>query len=82
MFNRLDAYELRNLCVENHYYTCGDNDEYEELFELNSNESIETYEDYLYIITMNIWYHTYSGVTISQIHDAIDNEIKRIYNKL
>jgi len=28
---------LRNLCIENDWFTCGDNSQYEKLFEMNDN---------------------------------------------
>lgn len=38
----ITAMELRNLCVRNNWYTCGDNEEYAKLFQMADKENLTT----------------------------------------
>lgn len=61
---------LRELCIENEWFTCGSNEEYEQLFYLNKNgTNTET-------LAAIIWMH--SGY--NSLHTETLNEIKKKFN--
>jgi hypothetical protein len=58
--------ELRSLCVRNKFFTCGDNSEYDRLFEMNSNgREIGALADW-------IWQHS-DDFTLNEVTAALVN---------
>lgn len=58
--------ELRAICVRNNFFTCGDNSEYNRLFEMNSNgREIGALADW-------IWQHS-DDFTLNEVTAALVN---------
>ena len=59
------AASVRNVCIENNYYTCGDNEDYEHM--LNWVERLYPNTDNMYFIAQDIAKHSADDLPISSI---------------
>jgi len=68
----ISSMEVRNLCIKNNWYTCGDNEQYDYLLNtLCDKENITTQD--MIIIATDIKTHSETDASIAEIATALAN---------
>lgn len=62
---RIDCYDLRNLCINKSWYTCGTNEEYAELFKRCDSDNLTN--EHLYYMAADIKKHSETEHEIESI---------------
>lgn len=79
---RLSPCDVRSVCCENSFYTCGTNEQYEKMFDMVhtlADKQIFTGAD-LYPIALDILQHSETEQDAASIMWALSKKIVRIYD--
>ena len=72
----LDSYAVRRLCIEKEYYTCGDCEQYENMFKMMYDINKKYNDDSVYWVAVDIANHSDISkfcCNVSEINDLINN---------